>query len=814
MFGGIDEVDWASLKHAYGPADDVPELLRGLASADPAEREKALDGMYGAVHHQGDVYDSTLACIPFLLELAAADAVPDRGGVIELLTSIGGIDLDGDDELDPEDEEFECAANYAMAASAVTAGADVFLGLLDADDRGVRLAVPVALATLHPDPARVLSLLRTRLAVEPDAEVRFACVEAGGRIALRHGELAAEVVDWLSGLTRVAYDAGLRLAALAQLARCAPEALPHTVVPCVTSLLRELRADPVVIAVPVAERTPSPSAERSSVAERSAAPERTAASDRSAAPERLAPSDRSAAPKRPAPSDRSATPKRPRPHERPGPPEQSGPHDRSAAHERSRPQDRSSACERPGPHGRSAAQERRSPVEGRPQERPERPGAQAPDERPTSPPTLLSGLRQARAADTAGRGAPPWTANLLRMLHAGLGDRVDDRIALLADQLCSPDWGQRIDAVRMSSALLRTWRGAYDELVGLIGEQLADPEPRLAEAAVDTLAELFSLAAPAADALADRVAADPAGWLRSWPGGPVALGGALTALARTGDRRAAHPLARLLELAEPPQGLGHALGHLGAAAGPLVPALRARLGALPLDDRLYDRAAPLLHAVTALRAADALPEVLRVLRGAPEHRREWVVECALRALTAFGPAAEEAAPELHQLLRDPSPSLAALAAQAVWAVEHDAGAALGALRTALEASQPLALRSAAAALGTLGPAAAEAAGELGLLLRSPEPGIRVDAAQALWRVTGDRERAWPVLLTAWDEMPHTRVPIAECLAELRARGVQRLLLAELTAVRRHNALDGGYGSHDIFADEKLLALCRRALSSG
>ncbi len=50
--GGIDEVDWASMEHAYGPADDVPGLLRGLASADPAERERALDGMYGAVHHQ------------------------------------------------------------------------------------------------------------------------------------------------------------------------------------------------------------------------------------------------------------------------------------------------------------------------------------------------------------------------------------------------------------------------------------------------------------------------------------------------------------------------------------------------------------------------------------------------------------------------------------------------------------------------------------------------------------------------------------------------------------------------------------------
>ncbi|NEE57989.1 PBS lyase, partial [Streptomyces sp. SID8455] len=90
MFSGIDEVDWASMEHAYGPADDVPVLLRGLASADAAERESALDGMYGAVHHQGDVYACTLACIPFLFELAVDPDVQDRGSVVELLTSIGG----------------------------------------------------------------------------------------------------------------------------------------------------------------------------------------------------------------------------------------------------------------------------------------------------------------------------------------------------------------------------------------------------------------------------------------------------------------------------------------------------------------------------------------------------------------------------------------------------------------------------------------------------------------------------------------------------------------------------------------------------
>jgi hypothetical protein len=97
----------------------------------------------------------------------------------------------------------------------------------------------------------------------------------------------------------------------------------------------------------------------------------------------------------------------------------------------------------------------------------------------------------------------------------------------------------------------------------------------------------------------------------------------------------------------------------------------------------------------------------------------------------------------------------------------------------------------------------------------------VDAAIALWRVTGDPERAWPVLRAAWEELPYTRVPTARCLAGLAgpawpssagAESAGKILRGELASVRRHHAIDGGYGGHDIFTDEKLLALCRQALT--
>lgn len=702
MFAGIDEVEWASMEHAYGPADDVPELLRGLASADPSEREAALDGMYGAVHHQGDVYACTLACIPFLFELVVDPVVPDRGGIVELLTSIGGIDIDEEDIGEAEDEdEAEGAANYAMAAAAVSAGAGVFFALMADEDPGVRVSAPLALATLHGSPARVLALLRERLTVEPDDEVRLALVEAAGRVALRHGPLTGRIADWLSRLAAEANPPGLRLAALAQLARCAPGSLPGDVVRVVAGLLRQLRS----------------------------APGTATASE--------------------AGSRGLGT------HTDPDP-----------------------AC-----------------VEA-------------------APVTLVGQLRALSAEDRAGRTAP-WTADLLRTLHVGLDDRVADRTALLADQLCSPDPGQRIDAVRMSSGLIRAWRGSYGELVRLVGEQLVSAEPKLAEAASHVLEELFGLAAPAADALAARVAEDPGAWVKEWASGPPGLGSAVKALARLGDARAVPALAAALERPEVPHDVGFAIGYLGPAAAPLAGVLRRRLSEVGLDEEAYDRASPLLAGLTALRAGEAAPEVLRILRGAPEYRGEWLRTAALRALGSFGPAAHCAVPELRALIRRPGTAGATEAAEALWAVEGDAGVVLPVLIDGLQAEHARERRAAASALGRLGSHAAVTAPRLRALLLHEELWLRVDAAIALWEVSGRAEESVPVLLAAWEQNRHVRVRVAECLARTGAAGAgsdaAHVLHAELASVRRHNAMDGGYGSHDTHEDEKLLALCRRAL---
>ncbi|CAL9383216.1 hypothetical protein SUDANB176_01102 [Streptomyces sp. enrichment culture] len=228
MFTGIDEVDWASMRHAYGSAGDVPRLLGGLASADAAEREAALDGMYGAVHHQGDVYDSTLACVPFLFALAVREEVRDRESLVELLVSIGGEE--GGDGL------------HARARTAVRERADVFAGLLGDADAGVRRVAPGAVVRFLDGPERVLGLLRERITVERDDRVLLALAGSLGRFARRYPRCAGGAVDLLVAQSAPPYGPGLRLAALGQLAGCAPGRLPADPVPTVLRLLEERAA--------------------------------------------------------------------------------------------------------------------------------------------------------------------------------------------------------------------------------------------------------------------------------------------------------------------------------------------------------------------------------------------------------------------------------------------------------------------------------------------------------------------------------------------------------------------------------------------
>jgi len=69
----LDEVDWSAVSDAYGPATDIPALLRAAVSSNPDHREFAYELLYQTIWHQGNVYSATATAIPFLYNLIEAD---------------------------------------------------------------------------------------------------------------------------------------------------------------------------------------------------------------------------------------------------------------------------------------------------------------------------------------------------------------------------------------------------------------------------------------------------------------------------------------------------------------------------------------------------------------------------------------------------------------------------------------------------------------------------------------------------------------------------------------------------------------------
>lgn len=84
----VDRVDWSSVGHAYGPATDVPALLRAMTSTESTHRDYALQSLCQTIWHQGTIYAASAKAVPFLLKLLEADGPHDKTAVAFLLANL------------------------------------------------------------------------------------------------------------------------------------------------------------------------------------------------------------------------------------------------------------------------------------------------------------------------------------------------------------------------------------------------------------------------------------------------------------------------------------------------------------------------------------------------------------------------------------------------------------------------------------------------------------------------------------------------------------------------------------------------------
>jgi hypothetical protein len=66
----LESPEWANLHHAYGPASDIPRLLRQLNTLPIADgNAEPWFSIWSALAHQGDVYTASFAAVPHVVRV-------------------------------------------------------------------------------------------------------------------------------------------------------------------------------------------------------------------------------------------------------------------------------------------------------------------------------------------------------------------------------------------------------------------------------------------------------------------------------------------------------------------------------------------------------------------------------------------------------------------------------------------------------------------------------------------------------------------------------------------------------------------------
>lgn len=175
---GLDDHPWSSFSHAYGSAEDLPDLLRALAGTDEGAGDEALSELYGCVLHQGTVYAASAEAVPFLARIAA---VGHR--TADVLMLLGGM-AESDDEH---------GVVPGTVRAAVVEQLPLILPLLAATERETRRTAAWAASHTRAT-ARVLPALRTRWNEEPEPSVRAEVLAGISRLDPSAGAAGAATV--------------------------------------------------------------------------------------------------------------------------------------------------------------------------------------------------------------------------------------------------------------------------------------------------------------------------------------------------------------------------------------------------------------------------------------------------------------------------------------------------------------------------------------------------------------------------------------------------------------------------------------------
>ncbi|CAN5235931.1 hypothetical protein BH11MYX1_BH11MYX1_07710 [soil metagenome] len=199
MLEGLDAIDWTDSKTAYGPATDVPQMLRALDAANADTRAEAFHEAYGNIFHQGTRYPATVLAVPFVIELAAQPTPKDLPELLALISHLvagyfgpthGPRNATGaiwNEQVQPMTDYGETKGLLAAIETAAEPAVPLCAKLIVHPNPSVRQAAARVLAGLRQfaDHYEVVPRIEDRFAQEDDASTR-------GMLAFALTHLAAD----------------------------------------------------------------------------------------------------------------------------------------------------------------------------------------------------------------------------------------------------------------------------------------------------------------------------------------------------------------------------------------------------------------------------------------------------------------------------------------------------------------------------------------------------------------------------------------------------------------------------------------------
>jgi catechol 2,3-dioxygenase-like lactoylglutathione lyase family enzyme/HEAT repeat protein len=191
---GLEQVDWSTVNHAYGPANDVPELLRALTSDSAEVRSDAYRTLDGSIVHQGTIYSASVETIPFLVQMLFSPKIRDIDSLIYLLEDVvfGSSNMP---ELQPR------------AKALLTTVFPMYLNHVDHPNAAVRRTIAAQLA-LFTDETEVVELLaKHHVDNEPDEYTRATWLQTLSKLWTTTEPEMQFSADQTSYLVRIMRDA-------------------------------------------------------------------------------------------------------------------------------------------------------------------------------------------------------------------------------------------------------------------------------------------------------------------------------------------------------------------------------------------------------------------------------------------------------------------------------------------------------------------------------------------------------------------------------------------------------------------------------